>query len=113
MKLQNELVGNLEKLFVFVEHPEVEATNNRSERNLRREAEVRKGGRTSKSESGANRRGIIMTVLASLRTRFEKFTLQVLVGEIQRWLQRGYSLFEAELEQLHAANPPPLHPAEA
>jgi hypothetical protein len=35
------------------------ATNNRSERNLRREAEVRKGGRTSKTQSGAQRRSII------------------------------------------------------
>jgi hypothetical protein len=62
-------------LFVFVEHPEVEPTNNCSERNVRREAEIRKGGRTSKTPAGAKRRGVIMTVLASLRTRFARFTL--------------------------------------
>ena len=35
---------------------------------------VRKGGRTSKSQPGAKRRGVIMTVLATLNTRFEAFT---------------------------------------
>ncbi|MDJ0591217.1 MAG: hypothetical protein QNJ72_14675, partial [Pleurocapsa sp. MO_226.B13] len=42
IRLQNELIKGLDSLFVFVEHPEVEATNNRSERNVRREAEIRK-----------------------------------------------------------------------
>ena len=34
IRLQNELIKGLDSLFVFVEHPEVEATNNRSERNV-------------------------------------------------------------------------------
>ncbi len=41
IRLQNELIKGLDSLFVFVEHPDVEATNNRSERNVRREAEIR------------------------------------------------------------------------
>ena len=65
--LQKELIRGLDALFVFVAHPEVEPTNNRSERNVRHEAMVRKGGRTSKSKPGAKRRGVIMTVLATLR----------------------------------------------
>ena len=36
--LQNELVDNVEELSVFVLHPEVESTNNRSERQARPEA---------------------------------------------------------------------------
>ena len=97
---------------MFVEHPQVEPTNNRSERNVRREAEVRKGGRTSKSDSGANRRGVIMTVLASLRTRFPKFTLSQFLSEVERWLAKGRSTFEMELAELQRANaPPPLTPA--
>ncbi|NEO63593.1 MAG: transposase, partial [Moorea sp. SIO4G2] len=48
IRLQNELINGIESLFVFVRHPQVEPTNNRSERNVRRDAEVRKGGRTSK-----------------------------------------------------------------
>ena len=38
--LQRELADNVECLFVFVEHPAVEPTNNRSERNARREAAI-------------------------------------------------------------------------
>lgn len=107
LKLQNELVKGLEKLFVFVEQPEVEATNNVSERNGRREAEIRKGGRTSKTPEGARRRSIIITVLASLRTRFKKFSLSVMLSEVQRWWEQGYSIFESELQQLYEAIPPP------
>lgn len=112
IRLQNELVDNLACLFVFVEHPQVEPTNNRSERNVRREAEIRKGGRTSKSNSGAKRRGVIMTVLASLRTRFAKFTMACLLSEIERWLAEGRSIFESELAELKKTNhPPPTEPA--
>ena len=102
--LQNELVENVDCLFVFVEYPEVESTNNRSERNVRNEAEVRKGGRTSKSEDGARRRSIIMTVLMSLRTRFPRFTLRALLSEVEQWVEQGYSIFEKELAELKVMN---------
>ena len=108
IRLQNELVNGLASLFVFVEYPEVEPTNNRSERNVRREAEIRKGGRTSKSDNGAKRRSIIMTVLATLNTRFEKFTLDNLLSEVARWMEAGCSIFQAELIELERANPPPV-----
>ena len=101
--LQNELTRNIDCLFVFVEHPEVEPTNNRSERNVRREAEVRKGGRTSKTKHGTRRRGIVMTVLATLQTRFKIFTLDVLMNEVQRWIATGSSLFKSELDDLQNA----------
>ena len=107
IRLQNELVRGIDALFVFVAHPEVEATNNRSERNVRREAEVRKGGRTSKSDAGAKRRGIIMTVLATLNTRFESFTLEHLVDEMKRWAEVGFSTFQTELANI-VNLPPPL-----
>ena len=97
IRLQNELVKGIESLFVFVGHPEVEATNNRSERNIRCEAEVRKGGRTSKSDSGAQRRSIIMTVLATLNTRFEQFTLNKLLSEVEQWIEVGLSVFQVEM----------------
>lgn len=109
--LQNELVDNVDCLFVFVEHPDVEPTNNRSERNVRCEAEVRKGGRTSKSKDGAKRRSIIMTVLMSLRTRFTKFTLTILLKEVDQWIEQGASVFEKELAELKMSNAPPSGPA--
>lgn len=108
IRLQNELVDGIESLFVFVEHPEVEGTNNRSERNIRREAEIRKGGRTSKSDNGANRRSIIMTVLATLNTRLEKFTLDKLLSEVERWIEIGLSMFQVELSELEKAHSPPI-----
>ena len=108
IRLQNELVNGIKSLFVFVEHPEVETTNNRSERNIRREAEIRKGGRTSKSDNGANRRSIIMTVLATLNTRFEKFTLDKLLEEVERWIEVGISIFQMELNELGNAHAPPV-----
>ena len=107
VRLQNELVDNVEKLFVFVLHPEVEATNNRSERQARSEAMARKAARTSKTERGAKRRGIIMSVLASLSKRLERFTLREVLSEIDRWLEAGRSVFQEELAQLHHATGPP------
>ena len=74
--LQRELADNVDCLSVFVEHPEVEPTNNRSERNARREAEIRKGARTSKTDSSAKRRSIIVTVLARLQTRIASFSTE-------------------------------------
>jgi hypothetical protein len=105
--LQRELSENVDCLFVFVEHPEVEPTNNRSERNVRREAEIRKGARTSKTARGAKRRGVIVTVLASLQTRISNFTLTNVLAEIDRWLEAGSSLFQQELQAIHLAHPPP------
>ena len=106
--LQRELADNVDCLFVFVAHPEVEPTNNRSERNARREAEIRKGARTSKTDAGAKRRSIIVTVLASLQTRIARFTLSNVLAEVSRWLDTGKSLFELELEALQAKRAPPI-----
>jgi transposase len=108
IKLQNELVKGIDALFTFVLYPEVEPTNNRSERNVRREAEVRKGGRTSKSEKGAERRSIIMTVLATLNIRFEKFTLENFVKEVKSWIYAGRSIFQEELAEIAKANGLPV-----
>ena len=103
VRLQNELVDHIENLFVFVLHPEVEATNNRSERQARSEAMARKATRTSKTESGAKRRGIIISVLASLSKRLEHFTLGSVLSEINRWFETGRSIFREELAAIQAA----------
>ena len=108
VRLHHELVDNLDCLFVFVAHPEVEPTNNDSERVVRREAEIRNGGRTSKTQAGADRRSVIVTIFASLRTRIEQFTLRNVLVEIERWIADGISLFRRELAAARAA---PLVPA--
>jgi transposase len=111
VRLQNELAGNVEKLFVFVLHPDVEATNNRSERQARSEAMARKASRTSKSEKGAKRRGVIMSVLASLSKRLGQFTLDRVVSELTDWFETGRSIFRDELAALQAATiAPPSQP---
>jgi hypothetical protein len=104
IRLQQELMKGIGALFVFVANPQVEPTNNRSERNLRKEAEVRKGGRTSKTQKGAQRRSVIMSVLATLNTRFETFTLDHLLAELARWCELGLSQFQAELAGMTQAN---------
>ncbi|MGC8641243.1 MAG: hypothetical protein ACP5XB_15355 [Isosphaeraceae bacterium] len=106
------MLDNPDCLFVFVTHPTVEATNNRSERNVRREAEIRKGARTSKTADGAQRRGVILTVLASLATRFQRFTLDNLLSEVTRWWETGQSIFQRELSGLLQPHAPPVLPAE-
>jgi transposase len=106
VRLQNELVRNTDKLFVFVLHPEVEPTNNRSERAARGEALARKASRTSKTESGAKRRGVILSVLASLSQRLKDFTLDKVLEEINTWLEAGESIFRKELAIMQAGTPP-------
>ncbi|MBD2158868.1 transposase [Leptolyngbya sp. PL-A3] len=104
IRLQQELMKGIGALIVFVANPQVEPSNNCSERNLRKEAEVRKGGRTSKTQTGAQRRSVIMNVLATLNTRFETFTLNHLLAELVRWSERGLSQFQAELAGMTQAN---------
>ena len=75
--LVNEL-GRLvmaEELFTFVLEPEVEATNNGMERQLRNPAMERKAGRTNKTAPGAHRRSVIVSVLQSLRANLANFSL--------------------------------------
>ena len=110
LHLQNELLDNPDCLFVFVEHPAVEATNNRSERNARREAEIHQGARTRQTAAGATRRGVILTVLSSLATRFQRFTLDNLLSEVTRGWESGLSRFQQELAQLQQPNAPPPIP---
>jgi hypothetical protein len=92
IRLQNELVDHLENLFVFVEHPEVGNTNNQSERNLRGEAIARKTSKTSRSECGAERRGIIISILGTLKRRLKEFSLESILKYVEESYRLGVSL---------------------
>jgi transposase len=100
--LVNELLGRLldEELFTFVLQPEVEPTNNRTERLHRGAALDRKAGRTSKTAAGAQRRSIIVSVLESLRANLESFSLASVLQEVQRWMRDGSSLFAQQWQAL-------------
>ncbi len=103
LRLQNELVECLDNLFVFVQHPQVEATNNRSEQQARNEAQARKAARTSKTERGAKRRSIITSVLGSLKRVLPQFTLKSVLEEVARWHEAGISRFRSPLPDARAS----------
>lgn len=91
--LQKQLVEKRSNMFVFVTNPEVEPTNNISERQARPEANARKLGRTSKTSKGAKRRGVIMTVFGTLKKRLSEFTLPALTKVVTNSLATGIALF--------------------
>jgi hypothetical protein len=99
IRLHNQLVEKSSCFFVFVCDPSVEPTNNRSERAARPEALARKAARTSKSEKGAKRRGVIMTVFASLKKRWNDFSLANIVAAVQECIQKGIALFTPKIEK--------------
>jgi transposase len=101
VNLVNELIRLLqtEELFTFVLVPEVEPTNNSSERRLRGPAQDRKAGRTSKTAAGAHRRSVIVSVLESLRANLGKFTLSNVLEELGRWMSEGISLFARQWQE--------------
>jgi transposase len=103
--LVNEL-GRLvmaEELFTFVLQPEVEATNNGMERELRNPALERKAGRTNKTAAGAHRRSVIVSVLQSLRANLEEFSLTTVLQEIGQWMKDGMSRFAQQWQAMQAA----------
>ena len=96
-----------EELFTFVFVPEVEATNNRTERLLRGPAQDRKAGRTNRTTSGAHRRSVIFSVLESLRVNLQTFNLATVLQEVGRWMQDGISLFARQWQALQANSAAP------
>lgn len=89
-----------EELFTFVLVPEVEATNNLSERILRSPAQDRKAGRTNQTANGAHRRSVIVSVLESLRVNLANFNLTSVLEEVSRWMREGLSLFAEQWQTL-------------
>jgi len=105
--LVNEL-GRLvmaEELFTFVLEPEVEATNNSMERQLRNPALERKAGRTNKTAPGAHRRSVIVSVLQSLRVNLEDFSLMAVLREVSHWMKEGVSLFTKQWQAMQTKKP--------
>ena len=63
----------------------VSGTNNEAERTLRNPAQARATGRTTKTQSGARRRTIVVIVLESLRCYLPNFTLAAVIEEVRSW----------------------------
>lgn len=86
------LMGD-DELFTFVMYPDVEPTNNSSERHLRQPALDRGTGRGSKTAHGGRRRTVVVSVLDSLRLHLPRFTLRSVLDELCRWTESGTSRF--------------------
>jgi transposase len=84
-----------EHLFEFVLSPEVDPTNNLSERQLRSAALARKAKRTNKTDTGATRQTHIVSVLESLRRTLDDFTIQNVVAKVTASFQSGARMFQA------------------
>ena len=63
------------RLPCYAIHPEVDGTNNISERHLRQPAQARHTGQTNKTALGARRRSFINSVIDSLRLHLPQLTL--------------------------------------
>jgi transposase len=94
-----------EELFTFVLVEGVEPTNNLSERQLRNPAGDRDAGRTNQTTAGAHRRSVIVSVLESLRANLETFTLANVLAEVQRWMDKGISLFAEQWQKIKQSQP--------
>lgn len=94
--LVNELMRLMmaEQLFEFVLSPEVAATNNLSERQLRNSALARHANRTNKTDTGATRQTHIASVLESLRRSLCNFTIHTVVDRVASHLHRTLSMFQ-------------------
>lgn len=96
-----------EQLFPFVLDPQVDPTNNLSERQLRNSALARKANRTNKTDTGATRQSRIVSVLESLRRSLGSFTLKSVVAHIVQSLHAA-SLFSGPGPPPSAAASAPL-----
>ena len=95
-----------EQLFVFVLHPEVEPTNNLSERQLRNSALARKAHRTNKTDTGAIRQTHIVSVLESLRWALDNFTINTFVVWAGAVVARVVQCMHHSLKLFQPTGPP-------
>jgi hypothetical protein len=96
-----------EELFTFVIHPDVDPTNNASERQLRGAARDRETCRGSKTVHGGRRRTVVVSVLDSLRVHLPQFTLRSVLQELSRWAETGVSRFQELSASLSLPPPDP------
>jgi hypothetical protein len=83
----------------------VSGTNNEAERTLREPAIARHTGRTTKTQRGARRRTVNVSVLESLRQQLSTFTLSTLIAEVSRWYATGQSCFARLLKKCKLSAP--------
>ena len=90
-----------EELCTYAIIPNVDGTNNISERQLRQPAQARLTGQTNKTIPGARRRTISSSLLDSLRLHLPQLTLKAVQAELDRWQQTGQSVFRRLVQTLN------------
>jgi hypothetical protein len=83
-----------EQLFQFMLDPNVDPTNNLSERQLRNSALARKANRTNKTDAGAKRQTNIVSVLESLRRSLPTFNMATVVEQVTNSIQQASRIFQ-------------------
>lgn len=83
----------------------VSGTNNEAERTLRDPARARDTGRTTKTQRGARRRTVNVSVLESLRQQLSTFTLATVINEVRNWCETGKSCFARLLKKCKLSPP--------
>lgn len=68
-RLSERLSRSIDGIFTFLDHPQVEATNNRAEREIRPAVIIRKNSLQNRSEKGANCQAVFMSIYRTLKRR--------------------------------------------
>ncbi len=68
-RLTERLNRCMDGLFTFLDHPEVDATNNRAEREIRPAVIIRKNSLQNRSEKGAHCQAVFMSIYRTLKLR--------------------------------------------
>jgi len=86
-RLQKRIIRHNEELLVFLDHPEVEPTNNRAERQLRPNVIMRKITFGNRSDTGARNHQVIMSVIqTAILNGIEPFTAFLSLIKKQNYL---------------------------
>ena len=87
-RLSNRLIERMDGIFTFLDQPEVEATNNRAEREIRPAVIIRKNSLQNRSEKGAECQAVFMSVYRTLKLRGHD-PIQTMVEALRTYVRTG------------------------
>ena len=88
-RLTNRLEKYRDEFFTFLSHPEVPATNNHGEREVRFAVLIRKIMYGNRSDEGALTQGVLMTIFRTLKRRGYN-PISILVSALQEYVRTGH-----------------------
>ena len=87
-RLSKRLIERMDGLFTFLDHPEVAATNNRAEREIRPAVIIRKNSLQNRSEKGAECQAVFMSIYRTLKRRGYD-PIQTMVEALRTYVREG------------------------